>query len=138
MKLADWIAREGLPVLHVAELSGVSRASVTNARNGRPLETFELAQRLVQLTGGEVTHEDLSDPTGEVRQRIAREVVPWVRQKQKPDLARDEALRARARRAVELFERAREFLGQGDELCADLDLDWAEASDRPALLVGES
>lgn len=79
VRLADWIARAGLPVKQVAELSGVSRASVTNARNGVPLETFELAKRLSDFTNGEVTIEDLSDPTGEVRRRIALDVVPWAR-----------------------------------------------------------
>ena len=84
MKLSEWIEREGLPVKQVAEMSGVQRTSVVNAVAGVPLQSFKRAARLVAFTGGEVTLEEIADPDGSVRRRIATEVVPWAQRRARP------------------------------------------------------
>lgn len=109
MRLSDWVRREGLSVKRVAELSGVSRASVTNAMSGVAIQTFELAHRLVTLTGGEVTHEEIADPDGGVRRTIALEVVPWQRQRRDRSGAIDGTIEDEAHELLDRGPEAREL-----------------------------
>lgn len=124
MLFPDWVAREGIPLKQIAERCGglVSRASVTNARDGKALDTFELAATLSAFTGGECTIEEISDPTGEIRKRIARDVVPWQRLQDEERVRLRDAERAQeltlpevlrmAQRALDVTDKIREALSE--------------------------
>lgn len=54
MKLADWIAREGRTRTEIARCLDISGGHLTDLCNGRTWPGRDLAQRIVDLTCGEV------------------------------------------------------------------------------------
>jgi hypothetical protein len=115
MLFPDWVAREGIPIKQVAERCGVSRPSVQNARDGIALQTFDLSARLSAFTGGQCTLEEIADPTGETRARIASEVVPWQRAQRESRLPEAGELRAMAARVCQRADGVRCALAEDDD-----------------------
>lgn len=119
MRFPDWVAREGIPIKQVAERCGVSRPSVANARDGIALQTFDLSARLSAFTGGQCTLEEIADPTGETRARIAAEVVPWQRAQRaqrESRLPEPGELRAMAARVCQRVDGVRCALDDDDDV----------------------
>lgn len=53
--LAEWIDADGRPIAEIADLLGVAVSYVNRLRRGESRPSLELAIRIEELTGGDIT-----------------------------------------------------------------------------------
>ena len=58
MRLSKWMALNGMADGHLAEKTGVDRATISRIRRGKHRPSWELMLRLREMTQGAVTADD--------------------------------------------------------------------------------
>lgn len=74
MTVAQYFEKTSSTVSELANASGVSEATIRNARNGVALSTFALGLRLEEATNGDITVADACDPHGSIRKEIEEDI----------------------------------------------------------------
>lgn len=73
MTIAQYLKARQLSIADLSEMSGVSAATLRNARNGVHLVHYALARRLELATDGEITVQDACDPTRSIERELKEE-----------------------------------------------------------------
>jgi transcriptional regulator with XRE-family HTH domain len=74
MTIAEYLEQPEHNVTDLAEATGVSQATLRNARNGVQVVSYKLARRIEKGTGGAVTIREICDPSGVIEAEIDKDV----------------------------------------------------------------